>query len=208
MMRTFRELSVAAGLAVAGLDSATAETATFPIEGFSVNLPQATLIVGSTSPDRRWAIYHTTYRDTTKPAYLFASTDRRSAAGFAPWLHSIESGRLDRQPTNAVQVIWNRTSELVAIHDSASKHSSLHVYRNQNEKFVPLEGPNLLRAAFPHFSIATDPSASSGQVPLHWATNDLLMVTVRLRRQDGTRVQKLTIRVDPHNAVTVSRASP
>jgi hypothetical protein len=172
--------------------------------GFRINLHRATMIRGSTSPDQNWAIFHVTYRDTTASAFVFGSTNRKTLAGFAPSFHSVSSGRLDHQPTNTFQVVWSQDSAFVAIHDGGERHSKLHLFRVRDEKFARLQVPDLLKAAFPDIQLDRQPQAASGQVPIRWLTNDLLLVSVRLRARNKTKQEPLEVHVNRDDVVTAT----
>ena len=174
------------------------------IDGFRMNLNRATVIHGSASPNKEWSIFHVNYRDLTAYAFVFGNVDRKTIAGFAPTFPSVTSGRLDRQPTNAFQVIWSEDSTLAAIHDSGEKHSKLNLFRVSDGKFAALQLPDLLKAGFPEIQPDQQPHATSGQVPVRWLTNDRLLVNVRLRFQNETKQQPLEVHVPHGELVTVT----
>lgn len=169
-------------------------------------ITEGTLIKGSTSPDKSYALFEFFFWDgQTRDTAMTASGIGIAPADRSSLLYVID-GRTkwmtDKEVPSFLDFLWNQNSSVLATHDSMDRHSRVHMYRVKDGAAVELEVPDLLAIACKRLGIQKNQIASSGQIPKKWLSPDILEVTVRLAVESKTSSVKLRLKVDADGGVT------
>jgi len=76
------------------------------------------------------------------------------------------------------------------VHDSLSKHSTLHVFRVTDSAAEKLGLPDLLKQCADDLKVDVASVRSSSQLPTRWIDPAILEVTVRLKTKQGKTLSK------------------
>ena len=99
------------------------------------NLAAGKALPDSASPDRRFVFLEVFHDGSTQNSTVITPSDRSKYLAFVPiptvW-------RTDQPYEGRTVIQWNRSSSLVAVHDSLAKHSKLHLFRVTDESADPL----------------------------------------------------------------------
>lgn len=161
-----------------------------------------TLVPGSISPDKKHCLLEVFASGTTQSAVIFAPADRTANMGVAP-LATVWS--TDVPYSKRAIVLWATDSATVALHDSLNKHSTLSIHRVSDGLFASLPVPDLLEAACRKWGINRSDLVSSGQRPLRWNSEDMVVVEVAAKRKTGGKLSTtFQLAVPLAGAVTIT----
>jgi hypothetical protein len=98
----------------------------------------------------------------------------------------------DKRYRDFLNILWNKSSSAVAVHDSLDKNSHVDVYLFNGKDFEKAKIPDIYRESTEALSVDAASIKSSGQVPLRWISDDELVVEQRLQTKDGIQLRRET----------------
>jgi hypothetical protein len=151
------------------------------------DLAEGKVLPDSVSPDQRFVILEVHHGSSTQTSIVITPSDRSKYLTIIPIYSEWTTDRSHKVRTTTK---WNSTSSLVAVHDSISKHSKLHVFHVTDPDTKRLVVPDLLKQCATALGVNAESSRSSGQLPTQWIDPATLEVTVRLKTPMGRSLSK------------------